>query len=281
MEQPLSTFESVLATVVGALLVGYAIRCWSGRNRRWARRQWSPELVLGVLPFFGPIVLGAGLYGLLGKPVGEALGVGLTAVAVVLTPPCLIYLMFHPRWWGPRWFRRLTPAQRRPDLGHPFTALLFALSAHARFSSARQAADAVEQAAPVSAEVRWRSGYVYDPTATERPHGLAPRGTVRGYLTLYPDAVTFAASRREDVLRGTPTVLVLPAAEIVDARVVRHGATADGVRQDNASWHSLLPRLVIETRPAADGRRQYLFDVSRAGTVAARISALAASAHQS
>lgn len=275
MEQPLTSFESVLATVGGAAIVIYAVRCWSGRNRKWARRQWSPELVLGVLPFFGPIMLGAGLYGLLGKPVGEVLGVGLTTVAFVLAPPCLIYLVFHPRWWGPRWFRRLTPAERTPDLDDPFTALLVGLSSRARFSSARLAAKDVGRAGSAMAVASWRAGYVYDPTTTGRAHGLAGRGTVHGRLTLYPGGVTFAANRLEDRLRATPTVVVLPAADITGVRIVPARADADGVRHRGPRWRSLLPRLVIDTSPLTGDGQRYLFEVSRAHVVAARIQVLA------
>jgi lysylphosphatidylglycerol synthetase-like protein (DUF2156 family) len=101
----------VLVALLGAGILALATWAWAGRSRRarwWVGRPWGPELVLAVLPGLGLLVLGGGLLSLLG-----------TAAALLLVPMLLGavlalmgMLMLVPRWWGPRWYRRLPPSRR-------------------------------------------------------------------------------------------------------------------------------------------------------------------------
>jgi hypothetical protein len=64
-------------------------------------------------------------------------------------------------------------------------------------------------------------------------------GAVGGHLALYPGGLTFAASATEDSLRDQSTVMVVPTAQVVGARVMPARAGADGVVRKGVLWRSL------------------------------------------
>jgi hypothetical protein len=107
----------------------------------------------------------------------------------------------------------------------------------APFSSDHKAAQAFGETAAVA---RWRGTYVYDPDTRHREHGLAVPGAVGGHLALYRGGLTFAASATEDNLRDR-SMVVVPAAEVVRARVVPARAGANGVVRRGVLWRSLYP----------------------------------------
>jgi hypothetical protein len=246
---------------VGMLL--YVWWCWSGRSRRWARRVFGDVLVLSSLPALGGILIAFAIKVVISDRIGDfvlwvAIAVGwLGFIAVGFQ-----MLGFRPRWWGPRWYHDLQASNPQPDLSHGPTAALISSTVPASFSSDLEAAQAFGEA-PVA---RWRAQYIYDPDTRHRDHGMAPPGTVAGHLALYRGGLTFAALASEDSLREEPTVVVVPAAKVMRARVVPTHAGADGVVRKGWYRRSLFPRLVVDTRGGS-----LLFEVARAKAKAAKI----------
>jgi hypothetical protein len=86
-------------------------------------------------------------------------------------------------------------------------------------------------------------------------------GLVRGSLLLYPDALVFAADDREDAMRGSAVVEVLPASSIVSVEQVPSRSRADGTRRKAPDLPTLLrPCLRVDTEMGA-----FVFETSRAG----------------
>ncbi|WP_196943246.1 hypothetical protein [Streptomyces sclerotialus] len=105
---------------------------------------------------------------------------------------------------------------------------------------------------------QWKGGWVHDPDTDEQAHGLTRKGTVEGELAWYPQGLGFAATKREDALRGKPTVVTIPAEQVTDVEVVPARAGADGRPRPGIRMRSPFPRLVVRT--ASDA---YVFDVAR------------------
>lgn len=258
---------AIILTLAGAVILLHLWRCWSGRSRGWARSDSSRVLVLTFAPFTGLLLLGTGLSALLGEPAGTVAAAVLVPPAFLLLIPGLIYMLFGGRWWGPRWFRRLSPGELEPDLTDVQTALSVAFATRPGFSSRDAAA---QQAAGFGERLtRWRANYIYDPDTLQRPHALTVRGGAGGTLTLYRGGLSFAGNKWEDRLRLVPTVLTIPAAEILEARVVPARAGADGVRRKGFLWRSLFPRLVVTTRD-----QHHVFETMFAKRAAARVAEL-------
>jgi hypothetical protein len=245
--------------LAGAGVLFYVWRCWSGRSRRWATQAFTNQLVYAILPGLGALFVAFGVMMLVGGRVGDVV---MTA-AVVVCLLGLVVLVFEPRWWGPRWYHDLRASNPQPDLQDPLTALATGATTPAPlFSSQAEAAEALGG----TAVARWRGNYVHDPDARHREHGLAAPGTVGGHLLLYPGGLAFAASAFEDRLRERPTVVVVPATEVITARVVPARAGTDGVVRKGIIGRSLYPRLVVDTQSGS-----LLFDVVGAKAKAAKI----------
>jgi hypothetical protein len=245
--------------LAGAGILVYVWWCWSGRSRRWATRAFTNQLVYAILPGLGLFLIAAAVKNMVGDPAGELLVAVATAVGLL----GFIALLFEPRWWGPRWYHDLQAGNPQPDLSDRLTAVWVSSTAPAPFGSDLKVAQAFGET-PVA---RWRGDCVYDPDTRHREHGLAVPGAVAGHLTLYPGGLTFAASATEDSLRDRSTVVVVPAAEVVGARVVPARAGADGVVRRGVLWRSLYPRLVVDTRAGS-----LLFEVAGAKAKAAKIT---------
>lgn len=254
--------------LVWILLVGVALLAvsgwsWLGRSHRarWWIRTWQADtLVLGILPAMGLMLVALTLYGLAGPSV--------TAVAAPLWLACfpLALLGFvTPRWWGPAWYRELSPSERQ-------AALRGALGTAVRAGGSARTADSTADARrgrrqPLDG---WSVGWVRDPDTDVRDHDLSRKGTVQGRLVLYADTLTFAASATEDQLRGEPTVVVVDGGALRSVRTVPARAGADGRQRGGRLHRSWFRRLVLDTTDAA-----YVFEVAygRAPQVAARIQA--------
>jgi len=102
---PSATLADVLVVLVGTALLALFAWCWAGRSRGarwWATRRFGPQLVLGVVPGLGLIVVSGGVLTLAG-----------TAAALPLTPLFLVGAVLElagifdllPRRWGPAWYR--------------------------------------------------------------------------------------------------------------------------------------------------------------------------------
>lgn len=100
-----ATLADVLVVLIGAGLLALFAWCWLGRARSarwWATRRFGPQLVLGVIPGLGLIVVAAGVLTLAG-----------TGAALPLTPLFLAGAVLElagifdllPHWWGPAWYR--------------------------------------------------------------------------------------------------------------------------------------------------------------------------------
>ena len=255
------TMPHLTAVVVGAALLLLSIWAWRGRSRRsrwWVRSPFGGQVMLGLVPGLGLIILGVGLLTLVGPWFTAVI-----ALPVLFGAALEFAVIFArlPHWWGPRWYRRLSAAERRADQTNAFAAAVVGLTERPGVVSAKAAAVRYRDAESVGS---WRGGWVYDPDTDQRTHGMSRKGTVDGRLTLYPSGLVFAASRAEDALRRNGTVVAIDADEIVDVRVVPARAGADGQQRTGVLYRSWFPRLVVETAEIA-----HVFDVAwgRAGQV--------------
>ncbi|WP_163508629.1 hypothetical protein [Fodinicola acaciae] len=247
--------------LAGVALLAYTGWCWAGRStraRRWSRRTSWDSMILGLFPGLGLVLFASGVAAMLPEPaVGFAAPLILVAFAVFGMG--MIYLVFKPRWWGPRWYRRMPASRRHSDLDDPVTAVRASLVGGRGVDSQQAARRAVTErfGAKAQAVAAYDGGYVRDPDRAERDHALARRGTVSGRVEVFAEGVVFAADRTEDSLREDPTVLVLPSAAVTGVRVVPARAGADGRPRRGVLHRSPFRRLVIDT--AADS---YVFEVA-------------------
>lgn len=253
--------------VVGAGWVGYGVWGWLGRSawaRSWAHGlPWEKNNVLGLTPGVGLLLLAVG-------PVR----VGLESSAYMrlggVMALCAFVLaglgFFTPRWWGPRWYRTLATAEREAKPGNALSALIRA----AMYEPDARSTERAGRKFPSEPLARWRGGWVQDPDANRRVHPMSRKGTVDGFLTVYEEGLTFAASRHEDVLRGQPTVLRIPADTIMHITTVPARAGTNGVARKGWLYRSVWPRLVVHTRSGG-----YVFEINfnRAAQAAELISA--------
>lgn len=252
--------SGLLFAVTGAVGIAYTAWCWRGRTRQaraWAVIDRGPSLALIGIPAFAFPFFGAGICVFFGLPKVLIIPFGLVTLF------CLVMIFIGvtepPKWWGPRWFRE---GKHKKDFKG--AAGRGALGTYAESSGARPPAvlsqDEVRKRLGGGAEAvaRWKGGWVRDPDTDEQDHALARKGTVAGTLAWYPQGLGFAATRREDSLRGKPTVITVPAAEITDVAVVPARAGADGRARPGFWRRSPFPRLVVRT--ASDA---YVFDVAR------------------
>ena len=229
--------------LLGGALLAFAAWGWLGRSHasRWWVRSWEGDsLVLGVVPGMGLVLFGLGLVAVSDGPL-KTVGSLLWLAGF----PVFLLGFVTPRWWGPGWYRRMSPQQRQRAQRDAVGTFLRSRDTRLPQSSTERAARTFgDSARPVAS---WRAGYVYDPDTKDRAHGLARRGTVDGRLTAYPDGVAFAASATEDGLRGEPTVVAVRHDRLTGARIVPARAGADGKRRPGVLYRSLFPRLVLDT----------------------------------
>lgn len=257
----------ILVPLIWVPILAYVAWCWAGRSRRarsWAGNPFGHGIVLGWAPAVGLMFFSFWLHKVLGDLVSPV-----TSSLFLLSFIVLILGLFTPRWWGPRWFRRMSD-EEKVDVHKPLNAAgMAAISGRGPGRSAAKAADAFGGRGELLGE--WQGGYVYDADTTEREHGMARCGTVDGTLMLCTEGLTFAASKAEDTLREKPMVLMLPQEEIRGVLVVPPRAGADGVQRKGFWFRSWFPRLVVET-----GDGSYLFEVDwgRATQAADRITSI-------
>jgi hypothetical protein len=245
----------VLIALAVPLAIG-SVLAWTGR---W--RSWTGDLILGPLP--APITMmpalalfllaiGLNQAGALssGSPVG-----GLAVLAVIAG---IVLYLWHPPWWGPRWYRE---AERpfAPNLKDPLTATALATSGPA---PPREPLPAQFRGRPLDS---WRGNLVERDEKGMR-HGLARKGKIEGRLNLYEAGVTFVAEGLATRLEGAHDPIVVPADDVLDVRVVAAGAGPDGEKRRGTGLRSLFKRLVIDT---PDG--PLLFEVQRAADVRSEI----------
>jgi hypothetical protein len=242
------TASHVVVVIIGAALLGLAIWAWLGRTRRsrwWVRSPYGDQVMLGVVPGIGLIVFCVGLLTLTGPWITL-----LIALPVLFGAALEFSVIFArlPRWWGPKWFREMSEAERRADPSNAFAAAVVGLTEQPGVVSTREAASRFGGDKPLGS---WRGGWVYDPDTDERAHGMSRKGTVDGRLTLYPSGIVFAASRAEDALRRKGTVVAVRTDDIVDVRVVPARAGADGTQRKGVLYRSVFARLVVQTTETA------------------------------
>ncbi|MFI9028254.1 hypothetical protein [Streptomyces sp. NPDC053560] len=252
--------QGLPGTVVGGLGSVYAVWCWLGRTRQarsWAVIDRGPNLALIGIPMFAFVMFGAGIHLLFGLPKLVVLPFGIISALHFLV--LLAGFFSLPKWWGPGWFRR---GEYKKDFegAQPQGAMGTLLDSYAAGTPAvRSRHELAKSFGDVSAPVaRWKGGWVHDPDTDEQDHGLARKGTVEGTLAWYPQGLGFAATEREDSLRGKPTVVTIPAERLTSVEVVSARAGADGRPRRGRWMRSPFPRLVVRT--ASD---TYVFDVAR------------------
>jgi len=74
---------------------------------------FTDRFVVGLWPPVALVTLGVGLSYLLPAPVDALVGFPLLLVGVVLLPVGAVVMVLPRRWWGPRWYRRLTDEEIR------------------------------------------------------------------------------------------------------------------------------------------------------------------------
>lgn len=242
--------DGVALIGIGAVLLGLAWMCWTGRWRAWSRIAMLPSVPITMLPGLGLCLLLAGAGSLLaGAAGGVLIGVGLLAAVAGF-----VLALWDPSWYGPRWFRE---RDRTYDLSVPINA---AVAASVRTDPGDAGSEAVARARAGDREplARWRAHLVSDEHG--RPSAMQRIGVVRGHLLVFPDALAFAADVREDRMRGAPVVEVIPAASIVAVRRVAPGTRPDGERAGPDLAARVMPRLRVDTTTGA-----YVFETAGAG----------------
>jgi len=192
--------DSIALVVLGGVLLGWTWMCWTGRWRWWASSALLPAMPISAVPGLGLCLLLGGLAVMLPSPFSGVLyGIGLLASVAGM-----VIAMWDPDWYGPRWFRE---RDRAFDPSVPINA---AIAASVR-PAPRESSEAVARARMGGEEPseRWRAHLVSEEHG--RPSALQRIGLVRGHLLLYPEALVFAADPREDEMRGSAVVEVLPA----------------------------------------------------------------------
>jgi hypothetical protein len=249
-------YEAALI-LIGAVLLAFSWICWTGRWRAWSRLAMLPSLPITALPGLGAALALVGVAMLL--PEVPAAGLGM--LAFLAGAAGFVLWLWDPSWYGPRWYRE---RDQTYDLSVPINAAIA--------SSVRtQPAEVSEAAARAKIgwrepEERWRAHLISD--AHGRPSAMQRIGVVRGYLMLYPDALVFAADIREDRMRGSAVVEVIPAGEIVAVRRVPAGSRPDGERAGPDLPSRVMPRLRIDTTTGA-----HVFEMASAGKRARALEA--------
>jgi hypothetical protein len=245
----------------GAIAVGIALLvvswfCWSGRWRAWSRIAMLPSMPITLAPALGLCLLLVGI----GDLVPEGAQGVFYAPALLAATAGIVLVLWEPSWWGPRWFRE---RDREFDLSVPINA---AIAATVRTDPGAASSEAIVRARlgqePLA---RWRAHLVSDEHS--RPSAMQRIGVVRGHVMLYPEAIAFAADVREDRMRGTPVVEIIPAGTVIAARRVSAGTGPDGSAGPTPDLPSrVMPRLRVDTH---DGPR--VFETAGAGRRAEEI----------
>jgi hypothetical protein len=106
---------------------------------------------------------------------------------------------------------------------------------------------------------RWRAHLVSDDHG--RPSALQRIGLVRGHLLIYSEALVFAADAREDEMRGSTVVEVLPASSVAGVERVPSRSRADGTRRRAPDLPTMFrPCLRVDTEAGS-----FVFETSHAG----------------
>jgi hypothetical protein len=243
------------AIAVGIALLAISWMCWTGRWRAWSRLAVLPSMPITLMPALGLCFVLAGIGGLAPEGVrGVFYAPALLAVAAGA-----VLVMWDPDWWGPRWFRE---RDREFDLSVPLNA---AIASTVRSDPGASSEAVVRARLGQEPLARWRAHLVSDEHS--RPSAMQRIGVVRGHLMLYPEAIAFAADVREDRMRGTPVVEIIPAGKVIGARRVSAGTRPDGAAGPAHDLPSrVMPRIRVDTH---DGPR--VFETSGAARRAAEI----------
>lgn len=92
-------------------ILGYVAWCWAGRSQRaraWSGNPFMHGLVLGAAPGVGLLFFAFWL----NKVFGDAVSPVTSALFVLSIILFLVFGIYHPRWWGPRWFHRMSANER-------------------------------------------------------------------------------------------------------------------------------------------------------------------------
>jgi hypothetical protein len=242
---------------IGIVILAGAWMCWTGRWRTWSRQVTMANMPISMLPALGAFLVLVGVAMLLPRVPGALVGL----LAFVVAFAGIVMFFWGPSWYGPAWYRE---RDQTYDLSVPINAAIAS-------SVATQPAEVSEAAARSQSgwrepEERWRAHLISDDYG--RPSAMQRIGVVRGHLMLYPDAVVFAADIREDRMRGSAVVEMIPADEIVAVRRVPAGSRPDGERAGHDLPSRVMPRLRIDTTSGA-----YVFETASAGKRARELEA--------
>lgn len=234
----------------GAVLLMIAWICWSGRWKSWTKLPMAGNYPLTFVPAVGFLFLILGLSEFLPKPLD--LAVGSLAFPALLAG--FVLSIWEPRWFGPRWWRESPPG---PDVSKRYDA--DQVATYAPLPPERNSELVARAARDDNALITSRWASLYDDTAG-KPSGIHTEGMISGRLLLYPDELVFAANRRDDVLRGGPTIRTLAAADVTGARKVNINPRANlnrPLRHDHVLIHTERETWRLEI-PSADRVMRYL-----------------------
>ena len=236
---------SVLALVVGVVLLGAGALAWSGVWRGWASPQVTRSVPITVVPGVGLFLVTLGVLPLLVRPVGDVLVLAGFLAAV----GSWLVLLSEPPWFGPRWWRQRGATAGSSDVEDVLWA--------ARVPPERDSEYLVlSERAPATPRLR-RPVVLLDPElgcpTLHHADGAAP-----GSLMLFDDEVVFAADRRDDATRPGPTIRVLPTIGGI------------GVRRGSSPRDARVPTVVITALDATTPLR-WQFEVGRAGSLITKL----------
>lgn len=191
---------------LGCILIGVALLipawlAWTGRWRKWAQEGNEP---VTILPAFGFLLVLVGLGMSSPEPVGPILVLLSMIVGVALS----VLHFKEPSWFGPRWYR--AERERNADLAVPSEG---AMLRHPRAQNSKHLATKTR-----GRPAKTRLTILYGPDWA-LPGENQPEPSISGWFLFYPTELVFAAHKVEDVVRGQPTILSLPADSITDVRL--------------------------------------------------------------
>lgn len=235
---------SLVALVLGAVLLGVGALAWSGAWRGWVSPEPTRSAPITLVPGVGLFLVTLGALPLIVPPLGGFV----TLAGLLAAVGSWLVLLSEPPWWGPRWWRERTSGDGSSEVQDVLWA--------GRVPPERDSEYLVlSERAPETP--RWRREVVLLDPGLGRPTLIHADGAARGSLLAFDDDLVFAADRRDDATRPGPTIRVLAA----DGLAVRRGTSPRNAR------------MAVVIVSSADGTRCQ-FEVARAGSVVSTVKRL-------
>jgi len=246
------TSNHLLFLGLGTALLVAAWFAWTGRWRKWAQDMTVRPYPITLAPGMGLAFFWYGISPLLSEPV-SLLG-GLVAFTAGLAG--FVLALWDPHWFGPRWSRWRDEVRKRAAKLQTFPP--------PPGDNSEVAARRAHDGQPLLA-CRWAALLGPD---WNRPTPLRLDDAVPGRLLFYPSELVFAAEPPDDMVRGGPTVLSLPATAITEVRRITRGTQPEG-----HGWPPHLGRRYLSQVLIGTGEQAWLVETARPRRLVADVNA--------